>query len=448
MSLPAFSALVLVDVEGASHFENEPDTTPVIFGGTAGTCTGDSDSTCNSCEGITIPPQTCNLERIHQNLYLRIHFQISGINSSGAPYIANEQGTILSNLLKGSSVGANSTTYVEILWSNLCSQMSENANNTCDTANESYTLRVGIDANGDSTVDSGEYGNLQVKVSGPQNTTTSVNPNSTDDCENGTNVGGICYVSIFPGDEKVYIDEIARSNDNQHFPTFESLNFTHLRVFISEVGFDDITPNSSYEDLEIRIGEQADDYSLSNDKIEDLTNGILYYFKFAVVDQAKNIAFMASDNNITAECTGTPSDDSCPYMATPDKVYGLLREDFNCFIASATYGSSLHPKLNTFRHFRNRFLLTNSFGRKLNAFYYQYGPYAARGIAQSEALRFGSRIVLWPLWLMAELSLKFGLAMGFVLWMLALALLVVLVFITVKTWITKAQSTNSRMRNS
>jgi hypothetical protein len=51
--------------------------------------------------------------------------------------------------------------------------------------------------------------------------------------------------------------------------------------------------------------------------------------------------------------------------------------DSSCFIATAAYGVSNHSDLDTFRQFRNRWLLTNSVGRKSVNVYYQFGPRAA-----------------------------------------------------------------------
>ncbi len=49
----------------------------------------------------------------------------------------------------------------------------------------------------------------------------------------------------------------------------------------------------------------------------------------------------------------------------------------SCFIATAAYATSEHPDLDTFRHFRDQFLLTNSGGRLAVNIYYRVGPHLA-----------------------------------------------------------------------
>jgi hypothetical protein len=68
-----------------------------------------------------------------------------------------------------------------------------------------------------------------------------------------------------------------------------------------------------------------------------------------------------------------------------------------CFIATAAYGSSLGPHLDTLRHFRDSYLLTNKPGRALVAFYYQYSPPLADFIADRDWLRAIVRMVLTPI---------------------------------------------------
>src|SRR6185437_4893854 len=68
--------------------------------------------------------------------------------------------------------------------------------------------------------------------------------------------------------------------------------------------------------------------------------------------------------------------------------------DFRCFIATAAYGSPMHPKLKYFRKFRDHVLLTNWLGRRFVHYYYKYSPPAANFIAKHETLRAMTRAVL------------------------------------------------------
>ncbi len=68
-----------------------------------------------------------------------------------------------------------------------------------------------------------------------------------------------------------------------------------------------------------------------------------------------------------------------------------------CFIATAAYGSYLHPKVQLLRDFRDHTLLTNGPGRAFVAFYYRYSPEMADFIARHDSLRLLARLLLTPL---------------------------------------------------
>jgi len=67
-----------------------------------------------------------------------------------------------------------------------------------------------------------------------------------------------------------------------------------------------------------------------------------------------------------------------------------------CFIATAAYGSYEEPAVEILRDFRDRYLLTNSLGKKLTRLYYRYSPGAAAFIIKSSFLQLIVRIVLLP----------------------------------------------------
>lgn len=73
-----------------------------------------------------------------------------------------------------------------------------------------------------------------------------------------------------------------------------------------------------------------------------------------------------------------------------------------CFVATAAYGSYLHPKVALLRQFRDRHLLTNAPGRLFVSLYYRLSPPVADVIAENEWMRTGARSLLVPVVLTVE----------------------------------------------
>lgn len=67
-----------------------------------------------------------------------------------------------------------------------------------------------------------------------------------------------------------------------------------------------------------------------------------------------------------------------------------------CFIATAAYGNPLHPYIKALREFRDKHLLTNSFGRAFVGFYYRHSPPFADVIRDSRSLKTVTRVTLTP----------------------------------------------------
>lgn len=76
--------------------------------------------------------------------------------------------------------------------------------------------------------------------------------------------------------------------------------------------------------------------------------------------------------------------------------------DSRCFIATAAYGSPLHPRVAALRSFRDRYLLTNKPGRLFVELYYGVSPSLANFILCHKTLRTLSCAVLRPLVWVAE----------------------------------------------
>lgn len=99
------------------------------------------------------------------------------------------------------------------------------------------------------------------------------------------------------------------------------------------------------------------------------------------------------------------------FSPSPPCDFGPVEVEFDksggsCFIATAAYGSALHPRVVSLRRFRDRFLITNAPGRALVAAYYRASPPMASFIAERPAARALTRALLWPLVLAVEHSMR------------------------------------------
>jgi hypothetical protein len=113
-----------------------------------------------------------------------------------------------------------------------------------------------------------------------------------------------------------------------------------------------------------------------------LTNGVTYYYRICAADEAGNTSAGA-----TADATP---------VSSPKSVSSS--EGGGCFIATAAYGSYMADEVKILREFRDKYLLTNSIGRKfVIRFYYRYSPPIAKYIAKYELLKAITRIILLPM---------------------------------------------------
>lgn len=405
----ADQAPTIQSATGASGFTAANNgSAAVVYGGLAGStasCTQDGINLCSNCSAAqmscaTNPLCSCNTSRIYDSLTVQVN--VSGTSSTGTPSSnvlaynpANNNTTAMMPLI---NVGPGS---FRVRWLDICKNL-PTAVASCESVNGSgnvLTLNVFFDSNGNNIPDSGE------QVSAVQFMVLSPGSGSYD-VYGTASTEGIGGFTPYPGDSKIFIENPQSANN---FP-----NFTYggtalsVRVYVSNQGVDKAAPDTaiSTQDLAVTQGGST----LANNVVDSLSNGTLYFFRIAEVDQAGNVVqFYPGNDALPASCLSTSPSSDCPYSATPDQVLGIL-DKTGCFIATAAYGSSMEPKIGVLRAFRHVYLLPNKWGLKAVALYYKYGPYAARFIADKPILRSVVRGLLWPAYGFSYLALKFGIA--------------------------------------
>ncbi|MCB0369897.1 MAG: hypothetical protein KDD45_10795, partial [Bdellovibrionales bacterium] len=197
---------------------------------------------------------------------------------------------------------------------------------------------------------------------------------------------GFCYYKMVPGDNKAYItDNIPGwwTSTSAAKDPVTSIPYSQVVMYYAEKDFNStdyvgtiksIKNNSAHANL--NITDNSED-PLEDYKISDLENGKSYCFLPAIKDMTGNIEYF-TDITVINSTSGDISDKSI-LCADPSEVIGVLG-DKSCFIATAAFGSVLHPYLNILRQFRDQILLNLSLGRKFVKWYYQYGPIGAKWI--------------------------------------------------------------------
>jgi len=79
-----------------------------------------------------------------------------------------------------------------------------------------------------------------------------------------------------------------------------------------------------------------------------------------------------------------------------------------CFIATAAYGSRLHPYVEILRNFRDKYFMPSKLGHKIVGIYYKYSPFAAKFMAKHRALKVAVRVNLLPIIAISYSILHFG----------------------------------------
>jgi hypothetical protein len=132
------------------------------------------------------------------------------------------------------------------------------------------------------------------------------------------------------------------------------------------------------------VSEQRFDVRLVDDQIAELSEA--REFRVVLVNPSAGASISPSSGGVRV----SPTDDDLDLFPDAGGSGG-------CFIATAAYGSYLHPHVAALRDFRDAQLATRAAGRAFVAWYYRVSPPLAAIIERHDSLRFAARVVLTPL---------------------------------------------------
>ena len=186
---------------------------------------------------------------------------------------------------------------------------------------------------------------------------------------------------------------------------------------------------------------------------EDIKNEVPVFSRLAALDEANNVIELFSNDLLSTYCgdlASPPSESDsnyyvgqnpsssglCPYATIPSLVTGILSRDLNCFIATALEGSPYEPQILALRQFRNRFLKPFKWGQKFIDLYSTYGPQAAQWLNSHPEYKGFFRVLLWPLYLIAQVFNAWGGFWGLVSLLLALVSMTLIFRLSFKSKVT------------
>ena len=393
---------VKADSVAISGYSNINAEKTVVYGGIAGgvePIVGPSNSTVNTCiDANTVGLKACNQLSVHSGLVFSISFQSTKEfpgDGLARMFIDNGGSTIQIASQSSLNVTANSTVItLQTTWADICTNSGLLANCTGTSGLYSKSIKYGIDEDKSGEVDESERKTITLKLHYISSSDT-VNQAF---CPTTAAGAGICNIEFTPGDSKVFINTaIYALND-----PVTGIDWDSIAVFpvATSTGNEANTIQnfSTLQSTPIFKSINAADGTIPDSAVSgSIENYQLYCFVYATKNIAQNIYKFVNDTAAAATACITPSE-----------VVGIL-SDKSCFISTAAFGSVMAPEVETFRQFRNRYLLTNSWGREFVRNYYQYSPPLANMIADSEILKLFTRALLYPILLFAGLALQIGL---------------------------------------
>jgi subtilisin family serine protease len=200
----------------------------------------------------------------------------------------------------------------------------------------------------------------------------------------------LCLANKIVANGRLNIEQIRTGTADLEMPT--GMSATAVSTDQIDLAWTDITGETGYNIYRKTCSESCDAYNLIYTVAADTTaksdTGLLAGTCYKYIIRAFTATERSDDPaEISATTTEAP-------VTTSQSDSGHAR---NCFIATAAYGSALHPYVEELRDFRDQYLLTNAFGRKFVDFYYKNSPPVAGLIKKSDFLRAVTKGILTPL---------------------------------------------------
>ncbi|UCD85585.1 MAG: outer membrane beta-barrel protein [Deltaproteobacteria bacterium] len=252
----------------------------------------------------------------------------------------------------------------------------ERVNGTAITITASTTYSKGEDITTEILPEHLEEGSNTIKITvtvtitDPTEGATSIN--ITLDTEDPPVPTGL---TAEPGDEKAFLSWDSKATDDT-----DTAGYIIYYVEVTDAtSLGTTDPNEYNYDKDVG--------NTNNYEITGLNNDTAYAFAISAYDEATN------EGGLYAGQSGVG------IVVAPVNAVGLgalTEEEGGCFIATAAFGSYQSRYVKPLRDFRDKYLITNEWGRNFVDWYYQSSPYLANHISKSEFLKSLARILLIP----------------------------------------------------